>query len=638
MATANFEASRIKLIAEVRVENQKLEWDGDLKDDSLKPVSYFVSYAFDVISFQSHFALNTIPTAIITCAVGGDVYQNLPSSFHLLNNDPTPGRTNYMPLIVRAMIIPTIATTPAHNRYGSSWYPINKWFHVFQGYVTGVSIETTSGGYRAVLQCVHFCADLAFSSAASRTSVPQNPASISVNPLSRQFPAGNQVMPLGIAYYNGLLPVFDGLDQEKMKDDLWGNGLGVLFKNLCAKDRFGLPAAAVQVIKPTTSMNYEALRALLKVEGFPGGIPYKYASPVKFIIGDNDALAAGRIVLFRNMISLLSLTSNADSIATSTLWDKLINEYSSLFMIAVVPMIDRLLVVPFLPNVTADYIYIPPYEVIGCMSQGMVTRPLRGVGLLTFGTAPIPAMGNAQNPANAVSNNSNVAYIGGYYESSLFPTGQIKIVRSPPWLENVALNIGTAGKTAGFNNIKGAAAAPNVGKKLGDEIKTKDVIANANIVSNQLAKMLYGFELLKDRQFTATLPLRFDIAPGSTISVGIAEDPFVLAGVLATGQPVGGPFEPLKALEVLPKDTLDQIFGLVNRVTINIDASTQTATTTINLSYARNRKENFLTDDFTALEHPLYIRPFVGAPLSGALPKRPNVWFRDFPPDEDEDE
>lgn len=628
MATANFEASRIKMIAEVGVENQFLA-PVSVHEDTLVPYSSTVTYAFDVVSFQSHFALNTIPTAIITCAVGRDVYQNLPSSFHLLNNDPTPGRTNYMPLIVRAMIIPTIATTPAHNLYGSSWYPINRWFHVFQGYVTGVSIETTSGGYRAVLQCVHFCADLAFSSAASRTSVPQNPSSISINPLSRQFPAGNQVMPLGIAYYNGLLPIFDGLDTTNMQKDLWGSGIGLLFKKLCAKDRFGLPAAAIQVVKPVSTMNYEALRALLKVEGFPGGIVYEYGTELQFQpLGKNkDALSAGSITIFKNIVSMLALTSNADSIATSTLWDKLVNEYSSMFMFAIVPMIDRLLVVPFLPNYTYDYTYIPPYEVIGCMSQSMLTRPLRGVGLLTFGTAPVPAMGNAQNPPNSASNNSNVAFIGGYYESNLFPTGQIKIVRSPAWMENVVLNTNTAGKTAGFNAVKGGAAAPNAGKKIDDSVKTKDVITAANSVAENLAKMFFGFELLKDRQFTATLPLRFDIAPGSTVSVGIAEDPYVMLGVLGTGQPIGGAaLTPLEA----PKDTLDQIFGLVNRVTINIDVSAQTATTTINLSYARNRKENFAMD-FTQITHPLYPNVFEGAPLSGALPKKPSVWFRNNP-------
>ena len=581
---SNYQAIDIKAFAKLAMYYDQLD--------------FYEELYFDIISVSTHFALNSIPTATVTCNVGRNLANGQASILHKLIRSDFPQVTSFMPIIVYARVKPTSATAVADYK----WLPPNNKgeapaFILFMGYVTGIGIDTSTSSHRMVFHCTSFLSDLTFSSAVSRTSVPSNPAHISFNPTHATPVSGATGLP-GAMYSEGL-PHMAGFNEVEMRENVWG-ALGKYFDNLCSTDRFGLtPEFAGRSNNPNANINYEALRALRFFEGFPNGVGYKYGVPAKLRIGQSQS--AGMEIVINNMIKAFMSTGKPDSIATTTLWDKLIGEYCSMFMLAVVPMIDRCLVVPYLPNYKKHYLEIYAWETMAVSSQTTLIRPLRGVAVVVTGSS---VAGTTEPGVGAAP---STEFVGGYYESADFPTGQIMVKRAPPWLENCLQSQPTSFKAAAPKKPKGTSASPKKGESVGETSKRGRATELVRNISDIFAELHYGDIRLKDRQMILTTNFRVDIAPGSVLKVNVAEDPYVL-------NTIG-----------LPRKV---VYGSVNRVSCAFDCDQQSAYTSINLSHVRTDAENDGTELCTDY-HPLYENNFYGCPLvswmSPVPPKPPWV-------------
>jgi len=95
----------------------------------------------------------------------------------------------------------------------------------------------------------------------------------------------------------------------------------------------------------------------------------------------------------------------------------------------------------------------------------------------------------------------------------------------------------------------------------------------------EYAKQFYFTEALKEHSATVSLPFRYDIAPGSLVVIRGAGEKFIT------------------------NDTIvNDIVGLVVKVSLNINASEAIANTNIMLSYVHEVKD----DSFHLDEHPLF--------------------------------
>jgi hypothetical protein len=99
---------------------------------------------------------------------------------------------------------------------------------------------------------------------------------------------------------------------------------------------------------------------------------------------------------------------------------------------------------------------------------------------------------------------------------------------------------------------------------------------------DRYAHSLYCIEAIKGRQGTLSGPLRFDIAPGSTVRVEGASEAFI------PGDQLGMPY-----------------FATVLRTTFVLDAESGQAGAAFHLAHIRNAAENF--EDATSVpKHPLW--------------------------------
>jgi hypothetical protein len=124
-----------------------------------------------------------------------------------------------------------------------------------------------------------------------------------------------------------------------------------------------------------------------------------------------------------------------------------------------------------------------------------------------------------------------------------------------------------------------------------------DEVNDWNNVMERYAQMIYAANALRGREGTIVSKLRFDICPGTTIRVKSNTD------------------RNSDGVSELAADLL----GLVAQVTVNINAESATASTTLKLTNLRTDVEN-LSDRFSLESHPFFDENFFEqAPLVPSL-------------------
>jgi len=487
---------------------------------------------FPLTAFSADFAMNEIPAATCTVGVGRDVQSS--------------NATRYAPIhdvfVWGKMQAAKVYFAPVGNETtGKPWKtPIL----LFDGYITAVRRTKHFNKYQIEITLIHWLHDLAASSALSGNAHVNNPADMTVAAVMGSFQDVGAYTSDSVA--NTLM--LPGLLDVQIYHDMWGV-IKTIFSSFAQQQHFPVEAADLTCLQNVmVRNNTRALRALSRIEGpdwsgledpatigqvsaGPAYANYRFGSPLGFDAG-TDVEIIDAIMQFLNNETLRSY-------AESSFWTKLVTQLCPAFGMAVVPMIDRALVIADVPLYTAPNsqayktIYATEYD--SEVSSGALERLLSGVIVM-------PASGSVTN----VMSSDNLTVSGCYGSLAADPEGVILTVSGPPWLELI---------TTAENPLL-----------LGQETGVSATVT----IFDRWAKEIFSKNALRGRQQHISGRLRFDIAPGSIVRVSSGSERF------------GG---------VQIRDTRDSLafdtIGQVSRVSFYINAESPAAGTSFVLSNIR---------------------------------------------------
>jgi hypothetical protein len=359
-------------------------------------------------------------------------------------------------------------------------------------------------------------------------------------------------------------------------------------------------------------INWEACRALSRFE--PNAVT-PTASETGYVLGVPLAIASqgginGNIA---NAIAVEIGQESVEGVTNVTLWDKLAGQLHANYMYSIVPLIDKALVVPFVPGLSSGdaltmvhrVLQTSDYESIDL--QAIIPRPLRAVGITM---AHVDQAGGSMQ----LTQHAQYASFGGVFdkytpgqdpdldpgEAATVPDARYKeglfmFKAGPKWMSGFfSAHLYTQGSTAANGPSIRSAITPMGGTPPGG-LTQRQILKFARPVWDYYARTVYIHEVLKNRQGTITGPVRFDIAPGSSIKIEATEDKFVKHVVFA---------------DIQNDDECDQKYikyywCSVLRVSTMIDCQNMRAFTNFYVAHTRTRDEN--KDVATAIgRHPVW--------------------------------
>ncbi len=523
-----------------------------------------------VIRFASRFALNDVPKATLVVALGRRIDTDQPSPIHRLNKEMSLKR------LVRVFLEAEDAGFAAALGFGR--LPAGKTM-IFEGYTLGSGFDRSFNSVGYTLELEHWLADLTYASSISAISSPLNPSAM-IFPALTSSPVESEEGKTREGGFTGISRAERFVTRKTLTNDFWGQALHPFLLSLTKEETFPDTVAAKTLGLRFTDVpdgNAAARSALLR---FEPGLFEKYRVPLSF----DPAAYGGDMARVAEQIVLALGAETFEALAGSTIWDKLI-QYTATYMMAVVPMIDRALVVPFAPALKTPYLTITADEYESARLSRDMPRVLRGVGV--FGGRDFENGGNMTEDGPDYDQFA----VGGYYQGAT--AGQILFVRSPMWIASANLSLGADRVTGADGRARADALDPGAGAAP-DGPKPK-ALAEANIrLMNKYAEALYVAEVLKYRSGEIAGRLRFDIAPGTIVRVELLGEKFLGAG-----------------------DELGEIqFGTVVSVDTVLDAEAPRAGTVLRLAHLRSGAENG-TAGFALERHPIWTVPWYGAPLLG---------------------
>jgi hypothetical protein len=519
----------------------------------------------ELYRYEDDWGLNTIPTANLYCAVGRDCTSLEAAAIHDLIND---FKVN-LPVTVYGQ-----ASELANSGETGGEWPEGQ-FILFQGLVVASNFsKSKSGSATIVLRCRHFLAQLEYALTNLRTSHPKA--------------VGNFNMPAGLGQaadnFTGNTAASQFFNFGNITDDMWDLSFAPWLLSVINTEAV-FEGDNIEEGQGST----DAAKVITQFfEPFDGG--YKYGVALQIDPSFNVLGLPSAIQAITNDISKTML----ESFYGTTIWEKLVQEYASNYLFAIVPMTDRALVIPFVPGLRTTFITIDPSEYDTISDNNTMPRALYGVVIYTGMNSMAGAFGFQEGAA------ADQVTVGGEFFNSGLDAGMIVFRDGPNWLANPVNGQGWGLAAAPQGMIKGNQFNPGAGNapKAGQPGVVRGMAIS---LWDAYARGVYLYETLKNRKMTIKGKLRFDIAPGSSVEVVTDEEQFVA--------------------EQTGIDNLSY-FGMVTRITNVIDAEGIEAGTTIELGYVHNEIEH--TSDATSTDnHPLYSSVFTGAPLVSDFPSQP---------------
>lgn len=515
----------------------------------------------DIDRFEASFPVNSIPSGSVTLSLGRDPRGNL-AAIHKI----------YASLTLRLPIKVYLKVTPGVIGVQSNWP--DDYFLAFDGFTTGAAGDRDYAAVGLTLGMTHWLDELTHGSMLFQTSSPRNPSDL---------------------VYNAVIPNDGGgltaTDQasslatpEDIQEDFWDKVLRAWFNQLLELNKDGRNGVGA-TLEAEINMGGKGLalaeaavqEALKRFEPFNGEYFFGKA------LGLDGSIDLDKVSV--NISQFLSQECR-ETTTNHTFWDKLIEMAGSL-MFAVVPLIDRCLVVPWTPLLRNPW----KYGAVAGANCGFkprmgMPRLLRGVAVYGGRNSETYSEGEGKPPVNLEGPG-----IGGVFRP--FSTGQFEFFEAPKWMSSVDLSQGSD-SPAGVNQVRGNAQDPGLGKAPKGKDPAEQALINSTLMT-KYATYLYGMEALKDRQSPLNSPLRFDIAPGSVILIGQQGELFAAPG----------------------EDQLSQdMIGCVTTVSYVIDTKAPAAMTAFHISHLRSLRENQLTG--TSLpNHPLWNQNWSGSTMSG---------------------
>ena len=509
---------------------------------------------FQVVSFNTSFESNSIPSAQILVPVGRNSETDAAAKIH--------ANVRKFKISDPVKVFMKVFTAPGPNE--EDWP--NGEVLIFDGFLAGTGFRKNVSQVSYVLHVRHWLVQLTYSSCLSADSHPMNPAQMtfaSITPARAATGGGT----FGV---NGILPYgFDSgiADAITSEGDIWGEALLPWLKSTAEVNQFDSYDPLLADFALEGRPNTSALKALEK---------FSIAGDYQPLILDMEALDSETVA---QAIEMAIQDTTYMSFANTTFWNKIVRDFGANYLFSVVPRIEDAYVVPALGGTRKDFnVSITADEYASIDLGAHLEHRLHGVGILAAGASLSGVF------ANEVG-------IGGWYAPDDDAEGMVMVRSGPAWLQHALIPAGFAGQSSAPRGVVATAAQPGAGNA-GTQ---PNMATRGRTIKNLLdryAESVYVHEALKSRQGSLTGKLRFDIAPGSIVRIEVAGDAFV------------------------PKDRLGEaLFANIIRVTISIDANAQKAFTSFNLSHVRTEDEN--TEAGMSVDrHPLYDAVWTGTSLS----------------------
>lgn len=546
-----------------------------------------VTVTLDVIQFTSDFELNSIPKGNIQLALGrraDDV--TIAASIHKI--------IQYMKLQLPITVYlqgQNLSDDGTVEPWPTTLAGDPKPFIVFDGLTTGSTYVRTMQGASFGLSMTHWLENLNFSSMSTQLFQPLNPKQYSFFAAIPDIASGGTSIVSTTAAH-------EHFNSTVVVNDLWGykspvpfvpgtatsGGLKQWFTELSNLDV--ITSLEINTIAgiPTAGANNAALAALNKIEPIPNINPA--GGPFGNNYLDGVPLALNVAALFSpqlaEQIAEMIGTETPFTLASYTMWDKLVGVFGPNFMFSLVPQVEKALVVPFIPGLRTTYATIAATDYDYIQLNAAMPRILRGVAL--SGGSRFMAGGDLSGNTDPVYNT-----VGGWYQGQ--PEGTILLKDLPQWLANVSSAYLDVYGTTGIGSPIATSVFPASGPPAVVPRNLFELFTAAKTLWDDYAHALYMMEILRGRYGTVSGKLRFDIAPGSNIIIEGSDDPFV-DGALG-----------------------ETVFGNVLRVSTAINAETQRAGTAFHVAYIRDTYENS-TDNTSIDSHPFWTNAWTGAPLA----------------------
>ncbi len=452
---------------------------------------------------------------------------------------------------------------------------------LFDGDITGLGYKHARGGFQLIARLTHWLAALNYASAISTQSHPSNPAKFMFDGnLNIQLTPRN---PAARPHYVTTTRYQVLVSDANIRNDLWGQGILPILQELVSQPRLNLTNVRT-LANDTVGEDCKAAlaRFLTAADGD------KFTLPV-----DIDAVSIASVAdAIRSDLAGYDEDSQMhfQGMANTTIWEWLLGYLHSAYMFSIVPFPGSAGVVPFVPglrdvwNPTADQYTITQRDHDFRDISGEIIRPLRATGVyaevgnLTGGDLSIPpardvAFGGLFPPADVINKDDRPQN-----------KGVIRLLRAPRWLSGMVMPYrSTELPRADATNPDAADEEPS------DAVKTsRTARSEANQVIQHVAHTHYANEVFAGRQGQIAGPVRFDICPGSTISIsGVKNDQ--------------------------ANDITGVRYGSVLRTEMVFDADSDPpqATTNFVLGYVHTQEEH--DDEYLCVErHPLYGSTFPG--------------------------
>lgn len=522
----------------------------------------------DVVSISATFGLNAIPTASLVVAVGVDARTGEPATIHKVR----PELKNRDPVEVRLKV-------KSHS--GRTERQPDQDILIFKGYLSGIGYQRSFNNANFVIHVVHWLDDLNNTSAVHGDWFPSAPYDLAQSA---------SAVTIGLIGTTGGAQPVPNVDPsgaivtiENVQTDLWGSVLKPIFQRIASTRHPRTQCAA------GPKDNAAAVKALEKIpDGAPGAVPLGLDLGTASV----NVAAAIRHGLTQDLRRGINFT---------TLWNKIVAELGPSYFFSIAPCVEYAYPVPFFGGLKKAW--VPPgnreYSIMAdeysyANFNSNMAQVLESV--VIFHTPVLQSFNGAGPPL--IPPEGFCAPAGDYPKSTNQDRDGLKLVKElPSWLTNTAPGDAYSDESTGVNGpvlgdtASGAEQYGNTQPKAGYK-QPHLVLADIKDIADKFAKHWYKSELLQQRVGELSGKLRFDIAPGSTISIELPPRDRDQNG----GNPDGA------------------MFASVVSVSYVINAERAAAGTSFVLAHVRTKEEND-NEDYTEDKPPLYKQGWPGGKL-----------------------
>jgi hypothetical protein len=531
----------------------------------------------DVVSYQSAFALNIIPTCSLTLAAGREVRSGEEATIHKQLESLEP----------RSKATVTLTIKSTQGRLNSPILDGMKdgTYTIFEGYYAGMGYQRSHNNASYTLHLIHWLDDLNCSSVLNGNWFPGAPHDLaqaaSVSAVS-ELTGGSGSYAAGIPLIDLKKDGKNVVSKSNMEKDLWAEVLKPIFEALAKMKHMFTQTDGGEFAAPGAVDGFEnnaaALRALARMIG-DAPVPAK----LDLDLGGVDALLIS--ISAHEGISRLIL----NGMAYSSFWSKLTGEIGPSFLFSISPGVTFAQPIPFFAGLQKEYKTIYGEEYNYANFNANVAHLIESINVFYSPQASSGAYDGGVTPASIGYNDP----WGRYPEKGKVRVRGNIMARDPPiWLCNPRYAVLWTRETT-LHYPAGSTADPEKGKPKSSEgpLEPKELEENVktSTILTRFCEHWYKSAILGQRYGEMSGKFRLDIAPGSILKIEPPDS--------AIGQ---------------EKTTM---WASVIQVGLMINAETHQAGTSFVLSNLRNTKENRDTVHFVKNIPPLYKTAWPGGPL-----------------------